>query len=245
MITNRPNQRVAHSEREAFLKFTGLTERELEWVRLEQELLPELNFDSLDGIIMGGSSDDVSAAPADKSPTTKRNEAALRGLLRKVLEADFPFLGICYGLGLLVDELGGRVGYDIHEDIQAPPLELTEAGAADPLLAGFPREFRAYVGHHESVLALPDSTTCLVSGQVAPYQMVKVGENAYATQFHPELDLAGILLRIDVFADFGYFPSADRAQIEARVHGVDVTSAHSLLRRFVDRYAGRRGIVGN
>lgn len=232
MISNRPNQRVAASEREAFLRFTGLADDELEWVRLETQPLGEVDFANLRGIIMCGSSDDVSAP--QKSVTTLKNEAALRDLLRQVLERDFPFLGVCYGLGLLADELGGRVGYDIHEDIQASRLEVTAEGSADPLLAGLPREFRAYVGHHESVLETPPDAVTLVQGEVAPCQMVRVGQNVYATQFHPELDLAGILLRIEVFADSGYFPPADRQLVEQRVKDHDVSAVHQILRNFVE-----------
>lgn len=232
MISNRPNQRVAASEREAFLRFTSLADDELEWVRLESQPLGKVDFANLQGIIMCGSSDDVSAP--QKSVTTLKNEAALRDLLRHVLERDFPFLGVCYGLGLLVDELGGRVGYDIHEDIQASRLKVTTEGSADPLLSGLPSEFRAYVGHHESVLKTPPEAVTLVRGEVAPCQMVRVGQNVYATQFHPELDLAGILLRIELFADSGYFPPADRYLVEQRVKDHDVSAAHQILRNFVE-----------
>lgn len=235
MISNRPNQRVAVSEREAFLRFTGLDETELQWVRLEHGEMPEVNFHTLQGIIMCGSSDDVSAP--QKSATTLKNETFLRDLLRQIIDKDFPFLGVCYGLGLLTDELGGTVGYDVSEDIQASHLSATKAGRADPLVSVLPNKFRAYVGHHESVLEPAADSTVLVTGEQAPCQMVRVQQNLYATQFHPELDLAGILLRIEVFADAGYFPTEDRHLVEERVRAYDVSSVHQLLSRFVEIYS--------
>ena len=36
-------------------------------------------------------------------------------------------------------------------------------------------------------------------------QAFRLGRNVYATQFHPELDVAGLVTRIEVYRHFGYF----------------------------------------
>ncbi len=237
MLTTRVQEAVATSEREALLKYTGLCEEELVNVRLEREPLPTVDLRDWDGIIMCGSHFDVSAPEEKKTPEQKRVETGLLPLLEEVLEEDFPLLGICYGLGLTTKLLGGVVGPDISEDITAPELTVTTEGAEDPILDGIPRRFQAYVGHHESVIKAPQQLVPLVTGDIAPLQMGRVGQNMYLTQFHPELDLDGISVRIEVFADAGYYPQDERSLVEARVREANVAPAHRILSNFVNRFS--------
>lgn len=238
MLCSREQTILAESEREALLRFTGLTSGELVWVQLDYEPFPKIDLTEWDGIILCGSRFDSSADEADKSPLQRDVEQHLRDLYSQIVPADFPFLGLCYGLGTLTSFLGGTVDSRYTEEISAPALTLTAEGKADPLLKGLPDTFRAYVGHHEAVSGLPAEMTLLVSGEVAPVQMTRVGHNVYATQFHPELDLDGINLRIEIFADAGYYSPTDRPLVEARVRGVDTKPAHLVLRNFAELYSG-------
>lgn len=240
MISSREQEELALSEREALLRFTGLEAEQLKWVRLEKEPFPTVNLDEWDGIILCGSRFDASAPPESKSKWQVEVETALDELYGRMLEEDFPFLGLCYGMGTLNQYLGGVVDGTYSEDISAPTLTLTDAGRADPLLSHLPNNFRAYVGHHEAVTELAPGLTTLISGEDAPVQMMRTGNNVYATQFHPELDLAGIQLRIDIFADAGYYPPAERHMIEDGVLGVDTEAAHTILGRFTQLYANHR-----
>ncbi len=239
MLTTRTDQVISDSERQALLRFTGLEPEELVNYRLESGDFPQIDLRQWDGIIMCGSSYDVSAPEEEKSARQKYVEKHLAELTDRIITEDFPLLGICYGLGMVAKHLGGKVGPEISEDISAPVLTKTEAGREDPILAGIPDDFRAYLGHHESVVEKPAAMTTLVTGPVAPVQMVRIKQNTYLTQFHPELDYAGISLRIEVFGDLGYYPVEERAEVEARVTGVDVSPSHLILRNFADRFAGR------
>lgn len=239
MLTTRMNEDVARSERQALLRFTGLTEDELKHVRLEREPFPDVDYDEWDGIILCGSHFDVSAPEDEKTELQLEVEANLGTLLEEVRDRDFPLLGICYGLGLMTRQLGGKVGYDISEDIYAPVLSVTEEGRKDPILEGIPDQFHAYVGHHESVLECPKNMIRLVAGEVAPVQMARVLNNIYLTQFHPELDYEAIMLRIEVFADHAYYPPEERAVVEEHVSDVNVSHSHKVLRNFADMFAGR------
>lgn len=236
MLTTRTYEAVAVSEREALLKFTGLGEDELVNVRLERDPFPDIDLDSWDGIVLCGSHFDVSMPEDEKSLQQLDIEQNLNELMLAAMERDFPILGICYGLGITTALLGGVVGPEISEDITAPVLTLTEEGRKDPILAGLPERFNAYVGHHESVIEAPKELIPLVTGEVAPMQMGRIGDNIYLTQFHPELDFEGISVRIDAFADHGYYPKSEREQVEARVRGVDVSHAHLILSNFVQRF---------
>jgi GMP synthase (glutamine-hydrolysing) len=63
-----------------------------------------------------------------------------------------------------------------------------------------------------------------------------VGRNVYATQFHPELDLAGILTRVRVYQHAGYFPAAELDQLVATLTAAVVTEPGRMLANFVSRY---------
>ena len=63
-----------------------------------------------------------------------------------------------------------------------------------------------------------------------------VGSHVYATQFHPELDAAGLCTRIDVYKHAGYFEPGQADELKARAHRTDVSWAPAILRQFVHRY---------
>ena len=52
---------------------------------------------------------------------------------------------------------------------------------------------------------MPNGGTLLASSERCPIQMIRFGKNVYATQFHPELDAEGIILRIQIYKHHGYF----------------------------------------
>ncbi len=116
-------------------------------------------------------------------------------------------------------------------------IRLTAEGRADPLLADLPDAFEAYVGHKEAVTRLPSHAVLLATSEACPVQMFRVKENLYATQFHPELDLDGILTRIGVYGDYGYFAPETAGEVEAAVRRGDVWAPHRILAAFVRRYA--------
>lgn len=236
MLTTRENDSLASNERAAILRFTGLTDQELAWVRLEQDPFPKIDLGRWDGIILCGSRFDAGAPQTSKSLRQQEIESNLFRLLDSILDRDFPFMGICYGLGLLTTMLGGKMTEHFGEEISAPILTLTSEGLREPLLEGVPPRFQAYVGHHEAVHELPSSMTPLVRGDAAPVQMIRVKRNIFATQFHPELDLGGIQHRIEFFADAGYYPPSERHAVERRVLGVDTGAAHSVLHNFAKQY---------
>ena len=112
-------------------------------------------------------------------------------------------------------------------------ISLTERGRVDPLLAGMPEAFHAIVGHKEACRVLPDGATLLAAGAACPVQMFRMGKNVYATQFHPELDVAGICTRIEVYKDAGYFDPSEAETLKAQAREVQVRHPMTLLANFV------------
>lgn len=236
MLTSRDDEAVAADEAEALPRLAGLGADEVWQVRMESEPFPELDPTAWSGVIVCGSPWDVGAEESRKSARQREVEGHLSSLVDVVLNESVPYLGICYGLGILNLHLGGRVDTTHGEEIGAPALHLTDAGREDLLLAGVPAVFHGYVGHHEAVGSLAPGAELLVTADACPVQMVRVGERAWGTQFHPELDTAGIEVRIREYGDRGYYDPAESQRIWDDAHAVDVAPAHRVLRTFVREF---------
>lgn len=237
LLATRAEDGPADEEYALFLRYSGLRESELRRVRLEAEPMPPLDPGEISGIFVGGSPFNASDPPEAKSAVQQRVEAEFAALLERVVADDVPFLGACYGVGTLGTHLGASIDCRYAEPISIVPVTLTDAGAEDPLLAGIPRTFDAFVGHKEAISALPPTATLLASSPSCPVQMFRVGHNVYATQFHPELDVDGITTRIHAYASFGYFAADELGTTLAAVRRVPVTEPGRMLRTFVERYA--------
>ena len=233
----RPEEEASDNEFRAMLKKGGLEEDRTHRVRLEREDLPETDLGAYAGVIVGGGPGCVSDREDQKSAVEKRIEDAVMSLMPAVTANDVPFLGCCYGIGILAHHLGAQVSKDRYsEPVSVARANLTEAGRADPLLAGISEPFDAFVGHKEAVQELPPGCAHLVAGKACPFQMIRYGKNVYATQFHPEADGDVFALRIRIYRDKGYFApqDADRLTAEARLGNPDAGAA--ILRNFVRRY---------
>jgi len=235
----RPEAEAADDEYAAFLRKGGLTPDQTHRIRLDIQGIPAgLSLDAYSGVIVGGGPGCVSDAPEEKSPAEARIEAAVMGLMPEITARDFPYLGCCYGIGVLAHHLGGEVSKARYgEPVGTSRCRLTDAGAADPLLAGEPAEFDAFVGHKEAVQALPPGCVQLLRSEACPYQMIRHGQNVYATQFHPEADSDGFETRIRIYRHKGYFPPEDADRLIAMCRAADVHSPEAILRNFVNRYS--------
>jgi len=236
-LGTRAEDDVADAEYEAVLRFAGLDERDVRRVRLEAGPLGPVDLDDWSGIVLGGGPFNVSDCPEQKSAAQHRAEADLRELATRVVAADFPFLGACYGIGTLGTLAGGVVDRTYAEPIGAVAIRLTDAGRADPLLGALPDTFDAFLGHKEAVARLPEGAVLLASSATCPVQAFRIGANVYATQFHPELDVPGLLHRIEVYRHHGYFDPRDVEVVLARASTGVVTEPTRLLAAFAERYA--------
>ena len=103
----------------------------------------------------------------------------------RLFEAGVPVLGICYGMQLMTDALGGQVG-------RAPQREYGHAtvrleGEA-PLFAGVPGELRVWASHGDYVAAPPEGFAVVATSANAPVAaMADRRRGLYALLFHPEV----------------------------------------------------------
>jgi GMP synthase (glutamine-hydrolysing) len=240
LLAIRAEDAAADNEYGSFLTLAGLDEGELRRVRLEQRALGDIDLRDWSGILLGGGPFNYSDAGDRKTPTQQRVEADLNGLLDRVVSADFPFLGACYGIGALGRHQGAVVDRRFAEPVGAIEVTLTAPGGRDPLLGQLPATFEAFTGHKEAISRLPGHAVLLASSAGCPVQAFRVGANVYATQFHPELDVAGLCTRVEVYKHAGYFAPDLADEIKAQATRSHVTWPPAILRGFVRRYGQGR-----
>ena len=240
LLAIRAEDAAADNEYDSFLTLAGLSERELRRVRLEQRALGDVDLREWSGILVGGGPFNYSDPDELKTPAQRRVEADLTGLLDRVVSEDFPFLGACYGIGALGRQLGAVVDRRFAEPVGAVEISLTPRGRRDPLLGALPATFQAFTGHKEAVSRLPGHAVLLASSAGCPVQAFRVGTNVYATQFHPELDVAGLCTRIEVYKHAGYFDPDQADEIKAQAARSDISWPPAILRGFVGRYGQDR-----
>jgi GMP synthase (glutamine-hydrolysing) len=237
LLASRAEDAAAEDEYAAYLRYGGLVPEQLRRIRLEAAPLPELDLDAYSGVIVGGSPFTSSDPAEHKSATQQRVERELARLLDRIVDQDFPFLGACYGVGTLGTHQGAVIDKTFGEPLGAVEIELTDAGVADPVLRRMPRRFTAFTGHKEACTILPSHAVLLASSQACPVQMFRIKQNLYATQFHPELDVEGLVTRINIYRHAGYFPPESAEELMAAARRFTVTEPMTILKNFVARYA--------
>ena len=231
----RPETQASDEEYAAILEKGGLEPSETVRIQLDREPIPAgLRLEDHAGVIVGGGPGCVSDAEDEKSDTEKRIEQAMFGLMPEITENDFPFLGCCYGIGILGHHLGADVSKERYgEEVGAVECELTNGGREDPLLEGFPDRFLAFIGHKEALQELPAGCEHLLASAPCPFQMIRYKSNVYATQFHPEADSKVFEARVNIYKDRGYFPPSKAQEIIDFCHRQDVHVPGRILENFV------------
>jgi len=233
----RSIKETADNEFEAILKYGNLTKKDVVRVDLTQDRFPEIKLKNFFAIIIGGGASNVSDLETVKSNKQKEFEAYLVAIMQRVIEADFPYLGACYGLGILGLQQNVNVSTEKYaEKPGAATVFLTKEGKKDKLLQGFPNEFRTFLGHNESWQSCPVNTKLLISSKDCPVHMVRIGDNVYATQFHPELDFEGVKLRAELYKNSGYFNPEDVTSIIEKASKENIIYPMKFLENFVKYY---------
>lgn len=233
----RPEDDTSDNEFSAILKYGGLKENDVRRIRIEKNGIPELRLQDYAAIIVGGSPFDISTPFQDKSAIQLQIESDFNHLFDEIVKNDFPFLGACSGNGLLGSYLGTSISSRFSEPVSCVTLNLTREGKNDVLLAGFPDQISVLLGHKEACDTTPEGATLLMTGSACPVQMFRLGENVYATQFHPEGDSDGFILRIHAYKHHGYFKPHEAEDLIKAVSKEDTPYAREILKRFVNRYA--------
>jgi len=102
-----------------------------------------------------------------------------------ILESGVPILGICYGLQLLMEMLGGAVQSAESREYGPATLHVTEPVG---VLASCPRTMKVWMSHGDEVATLPDGFVSLARTDTCPVAVAGNAERRiYGVQFHPEV----------------------------------------------------------
>ena len=110
-----------------------------------------------------------------------------------VLEAHLPVLGICYGLHLLTQSLGGKVASSPQREYGPADLEI--ADRQSPLFTGLqseishqPSTIPVWMSHGDRIDRLPHGFHVIARSDHSPVAAMADDERKiYAIQFHPEV----------------------------------------------------------
>jgi GMP synthase (glutamine-hydrolysing) len=167
-------------------QYTQLIARRLRELSVYSEIVPfNTPLDTIRakdpvGVILSGGPSSVSD---DGAP---RCEAGLFGLGR-------PVLGICYGMQLMTDMLGGEVRRSGHREFGHALVKVAANGlpghsAAPRLFTDVPGELRVWASHGDDVASVPPGFQIAATSTTAPIAAMEAPERQlYALLFHPEV----------------------------------------------------------
>jgi GMP synthase (glutamine-hydrolysing) len=102
----------------------------------------------------------------------------------RLFELGIPTLGICYGMQLMAQELGGRVDRTGVSEFGKTELRARES----TLFRDTPLEQTVWMSHRDSVVAPPEGATVVAGSPSTPIAAFEQHERGlYGVQFHPEV----------------------------------------------------------
>jgi len=135
-----------------------------------------------------------------------------RALLADAVAKEVPIFAICLGAQLLAAATGGVVSRAQTSEIGI--YEISRNQTSDPIF-NFPAGAIAAQWHEDLVSELPPEAVCLASSPACANQIYRIGSNAYAVQFHPEID-ASIIRDWEANADNAFIESG-KSSVESEV----------------------------
>jgi GMP synthase (glutamine-hydrolysing) len=162
-------------------QFTQLIARRLRELSVYSEVWPpdtpiqKIRERNPVGVILSGGPRSVSDATAPKCDPA-------------VYTLDCPVLGICYGMQLMTDQLGGRVAPAPSREFGHAQVSVTGQGAPAALFADVPSDLRVWASHGDFVAAAPAGFVVVATSANAPISaMADTERSLYAILFHPEV----------------------------------------------------------
>ncbi|TQI82367.1 GMP synthase (glutamine-hydrolysing) [Serratia fonticola] len=163
--------------------------------------------------------------------------------LRQAMEIRLPIFGVCYGHQLLAYALGGEVGYHPQGmEVGTLEIELLPAACNDRRLAILPPRFKANLIHSQSVLTPPPGAEVLARSQHDAHQILRYGDNALTTQFHPEFNGAAMLHYLNWLSE--YDPANQQTYRLKQQQVSDTPFSQMLLQGFVVSLGAQQSLAG-
>jgi len=102
-----------------------------------------------------------------------------------VFESELPILGICYGMQVLVHQLGGKVAASTKKEYGHAVLHQNKPN--EPLFTGLPQSLPVWMSHADQVTELPPGFVSMAHTDNSPIAVVGNDKGILGIQFHPEV----------------------------------------------------------
>jgi GMP synthase (glutamine-hydrolysing) len=222
-----PDDPMREHEIRCFCRALQARREQIEVVDLLTERPSDVHFHKRDVVLLGGSGHYSAAGEGEWL------ERSLE-VLREVHARRQPTFASCWGFQAMARAMGGRVVNEpSRAEVGTHTLRLTPAGQDDPVFAPLGEVFSGQMGHEDCVIELPPGTTLLASTDKVTNQAYRFDDAPiYCTQFHPELNRADLLLRLEAYPE--YIRHLTGLTPEQFAEGVyDTPETEALLPRFV------------
>lgn len=234
-LQHRPEDELSNNDLNVLISL-GVPKNNITSIRMEKGNLPLLNLHNYHAVILGGGPSKISSEYTKKYDYQKVFEPWLLNYVSTIIAEDIPFLGLCYGVGVLSKLQGATVSGKFAESVEAANIILTPNGKKDKLTKLLPDNFRSAVGHQEAAESLPKDAVLLATSNKCPIQMFRIKNNIYATQFHPELDIDGLRARVMAYKHLGYFKPEEANYLVELASQHDIGESQIILKQFLKYY---------
>jgi GMP synthase (glutamine-hydrolysing) len=162
-------------------QYTQLIARRLREMSVYCEIVPfntsvdEIRAREPVGLILSGGPKSVSEAGAPRCPA-------------QVFDIGAPVLGICYGMQLMTDVLGGEVRRSGQREFGHAHVTVTGNGKQPRLFTQIPPQLRVWASHGDDVTGVPPGFAVTATSATAPIVAMEAPDRSlYALLFHPEV----------------------------------------------------------
>ncbi|MFQ3475750.1 GMP synthase subunit A [Halonotius sp. F2-221B] len=153
-----------------------------QFTHLEQRALRDLGVDAdlVDNDV------DPAEVEADGFVLSGGPDMDRAGRSAEYLDREEPVLGICLGMQLIAEELGGSVGGGEYGGYADVTVEITDDD--DPLIGSLAPDTRVWASHADEVKTLPEGFSRTGTSDVCGIEaMSDTDRDLYGVQWHPEV----------------------------------------------------------